>query len=160
MKLERVDFLSDYIRYIRERIGHDRIIMVGAGVFVYRDGKVLLQKRKDNLCWAIHGGGVEMGEKVEDAARRELREETGLTANKLELVGVFSGENMMYTYPNGDKVYIVAINYVCCDFSGELLPETDETSELKWFDIDDLPKDINPPDTEPLNAFVEYIQRN
>jgi ADP-ribose pyrophosphatase YjhB (NUDIX family) len=55
--------------YIRKKIGHDRLIAVGAGVFVYKDGKVLLQKRKDNLCWALHGGVVEMGEGVEEAAK-------------------------------------------------------------------------------------------
>ncbi|MCL2772459.1 MAG: NUDIX hydrolase [Oscillospiraceae bacterium] len=148
----------EYIKRIREKIGHDRVIMAGAGVVIYKDGKILLQKRKDNLCWAIHGGSVEIGEKVEDAAKRELFEETGLTAEKLELLGVFSGENMMYTYPNGDEVYIVGTIYVCRDFSGELLPETDETSELKWFDTHNLPDDINPPDSEPLKTFIEYIK--
>ena len=151
--------MSDYTKYIREKVGHDRVIMVGAGVFIYKDGKILLQKRKDNFCWALHGGGVEIGEKVEEAARRELLEETGLIANKLELLGVFSGENMLYTYPNGDEVYIIGINYICRDFSGELLQETDETFELKWFDINNLPENISPPDIGPLNAFVEFIQR-
>ena len=151
--------MTEYIKHIREKVGHDRVMMVGAGVVIYKDGKILLQKRKDNLCWAIHGGSVEIGEKVEDTAKRELFEETGLTANKLELLGVFSGENMMYTYPNGDEVYIVGINYVCRDFSGELLPETDETSELKWFDTDNLPDDISPLDIEPLKAFIEYVKK-
>ena len=151
--------MQEYIRNIRKKVGPDRIIIVGAGVFVYKEGKVLLQKRKDNLCWALHGGCVEIGEKVEDAAKRELREETGLIANKLELLGVFSGESMMYTYPNGDEVCIISIIYVCHDFSGELLSETDETSELKWFDINNLPKNISPPNVEPMNAFVEYMQQ-
>ena len=146
---------ANYIRQIREKIGHDRLIMVGAGVIVHKNGKVLLQKRRDNLCWAIHGGAIEVGEKVEDAAKRELLEETGLIANKLDLLGVFSGENMLYTYPNGDEVYNVAITYVCSDFSGELLPQTDETLELKWFDVDKMPGDISPPDVGPLRAFVE-----
>lgn len=150
--------MSEYTKYIREKVGHDRVIMVGAGVFIYKDGKVLLQKRRDNLCWAMHGGGVEIGEKVEDAAKRELFEETGITANKLELLGVFSGENMMYTYPNGDEVSIVGINYVCSDFTGELLSETDETIELKWFDIENLPLEISPPDIEPLRVFVEHVR--
>ncbi len=140
-------------------MGHNRIIIVGAGVFVFKNGRVLLQKRRDNHCWAMHGGGVEIGERVEDAAKRELYEETGLTANKLGLLGVFSGENMMYTYPNGDEVCIIGVSYVCGDFSGELLAETDETTELRWFDIDNLPKDISPPDKEPMRAFVEYAKR-
>lgn len=150
--------MNNYIRNIRSKIGHDRLIVVGAGVFVYRDGKILLQKRRDNHCWAIHGGAVEMGETTEEAAKRELREETGLTAHKLELLGVFSGEEMMYTYPNGDEVYIIGVNYVCRDFSGSMLTETDETLNLEWFDINELPEDISPPDKAPLKAFVDYIR--
>ncbi|CAG7621916.1 NUDIX hydrolase [Paenibacillus allorhizosphaerae] len=148
-----------YIQNIRKKIGHDRLIAVGAGVFVYKDRKVLLQKRKDNLCWALHGGIVEMSERVEDAAKRELFEETGLIANKLELLGIFSGDDRMYTYPNGDEVYIIGIIYVCNDFSGKLVSETDETLELKWFDIEHLPQKISPPNIKPLEAFVDFIKR-
>jgi len=151
--------MSDYIKYIRKRVGHDRVIVVGAGVLVYKAGKLLLQKRKDNMQWALHGGSVDIGEVVEDAAKRELREETGLIANKLELFGVFSGEKMLYTYPNGDEVSIVGIIYTCTDFSGELLPDTDEVLELKWFDINNLPEDISPIDTEAIKAFVKHMQK-
>lgn len=147
-----------YIQDIRKKIGHDRLIAVGAGVFVYKDKKVLLQKRKDNLCWALHGGVVEMGERVEDAATRELFEETGLIANKLELLGIFSGDDRMYIYPNGDEVYLIGIIYVCDDFSGKLLSETAETLELKWFDIDNLPQEISPPNIKPLETFVDFIK--
>ena len=151
--------MADYIKYIRKKVGHDRIILVGSGVFVYKDRKLLLQRRKDNKCWAIHGGVVDIGEVVEEAAKRELKEETGLTANKLELFGVFSGEKMMYTYPNGDEVYIVAVTYLCSDFSGELHPEASEVLELKWFDIDNLPEDLSPIDANAINTFVEYMKR-
>jgi len=151
--------IPNYIKYIRERVGQDRVIVVGAGVLIYEDGKLLLQRRKDNRRWAIHGGNVDIGEIVEDAAKRELQEETGLIANELKLFGVFSGGNMMYTYPNGDEVYIVGVVYTCNDFSGELLPQADEVLELKWFDIDDLPEDISPIDTEAIKAFVEHMQK-
>jgi len=150
--------VTDYIRYIRKKVGHDRIIIVGAGVLVFKDNMLLLQKRKDNLCWAIHGGSVDIGENVEDAAKRELKEETGLTANKLELFGVFSGEKMMHTYPNGDEVYIVGINYICRDFSGEIRPNTDEVLELKWFDLNELPDNISPVDEDIINLFVEQMK--
>ena len=150
--------MTSYIRDMRRKIGHDRLMIAGASVFVYKDGKVLLQKRRDNRCWAKHGGCVEIGEAVEDAARRELREETGLIAGRLELLGVFSGEDMLYTYPNGDEVYIVDVTYICGDFSGESLPETDETSELRWFGIDEIPEEISPPDKRAVEKFVEWVK--
>lgn len=148
-----------YTKNMRSKIGHDLLIVVGAGVFIYKDNKVLLQKRRDNGYWSFHGGGVDAGESLEAAAKRELFEETGLVANTMTMLGVFSGEDMLYTYPNGDQVYIVGIDYVCNDFSGEPVMETDETLELKWFDIDNLPQEISLPDTRPMHAFVEYVQR-
>ncbi|QHT60824.1 NUDIX hydrolase [Paenibacillus lycopersici] len=148
-----------YIQNIRKKIGHDRLIAVGAGVIIYKDGKVLLQKRKDNLCWALHGGIVEIGEEVEAAAKRELFEETGLAANKLELLGVFSGDDRMYTYPNGDEVYLIGIVYVCNDFSGELVTETDETVALKWFEYDKIPKEISPLNVKPMESFIHFLKQ-
>ena len=150
--------MSDYIKYIREKVGNDLILLVGCSIFVYRDGKVLLQRRRDNGCWGSHGGYMELGETTEEAARRELLEETGLTAGKLELLGVFSGPDMMHTYPNGDKVNIVDISYICTDFSGELLVQTEELTELRWFDIDDIPGDISPPDKRPVEALVGWAR--
>ena len=151
--------MSDYIKYIREKVGNDLIMLVGCSIYIYLDGKVLLQKRRDNGYWGSHGGYMELGETTEEAARRELFEETGLVAGRLELLGVFSGSDMMYTYPNGDKVNIVDISYICHDFSGEMLAGADEITELRWFDINDIPADINPPDKRPVEAFIVWAKR-
>lgn len=83
--------MSDYILELRKIVGHRPLLQVGASVIIEnKEGKILLQKRKDNHCWGYAGGSVELNENVEDAAKRELFEETGLTANSLELFGVFS----------------------------------------------------------------------
>ena len=150
--------MSDYIKSIRKKVGHDRILIVGAGVIIYKDNKVLLQKRSDNFSWSNHGGSVNLGESVEDAAKRELKEETGLIANKLVFLNIASGDHMMYTYPNGDEVYIVEINYICNDFSGEQLESSDEVLELKWFDIDNLPEVDHKSFNDKMKAFIEHIK--
>ena len=91
-----------YIMDLRKIVGHRTLLQVGASVIVEDEqGRVLLQKRTDNHCWGYPGGSTELDERVEDAAARELLEETGLTANNLELFGVFSGPELHYTYPNG-----------------------------------------------------------
>lgn len=79
--------ISDYIMDLRKIVGHRLLLQVGASVIV-EDGKgrVLLQKRSDNHCWGYAGGSVELDEDVEDAAKRELLEETGLTANSLDFL--------------------------------------------------------------------------
>lgn len=64
---------------------------LGASACVWRDGRVLLIERDKppRGLWSLPGGHVEPGETVEEAARRELREETGLSAELQQFVGLY-----------------------------------------------------------------------
>lgn len=147
--------MSDYIMDLRKIVGHRALIQVGASVIVEdSEGKILLQLRSDDHSWAYAGGSVELDEDVEATARRELYEETGLVANKLELLGVFSGEGMHYIYPNGDEVSNVDIVYVCKDYSGTLKCQKGEVEDLRFFSIDELPKNIFGPVRKALSCWV------
>ena len=138
--------MSDYIMGLRKLVGHIPLLQLGASVIIEdRDGRILLQKRQDNGCWCTQGGSVELDEVVEEAARRELYEETGLIAGKMELFGVFSGKDLHYVYPNGDEVSNVDIVFLCKDYSGDIRVQESELSELKFFDVYELPKNISPP---------------
>jgi len=150
--------MTEYIKTMRKHIGHERLLVVGVGVFIHKDGKLLLQKRKDNGCWADHGGALEPGETTEETAKRELFEETGLIANALELLGVFSGPELLYTYPNEDKVAFVGIQYLCEDFSGEVVLDVTEVTDLQWFALDNLPENISPPVIPTLKKCVEFLK--
>lgn len=145
-----------YISEIRKKVGHDEIIIVGASVIVKKGNQVLLQRRQDNGCWATHGGCAEIGEDVKCAARREMLEETGLTAGDMTLFGIYSGADTRYTYPNGDKVSIVDIVFLCEDFSGALRAQESEVTALAWFEINALPREdeISPVNRRPLRDFV------
>ena len=144
-----------YVRDIRRKIGHDPLLIVGASVIAVNDkGELLLQRRSDNGCWGYHGGCVELNERVEDAARREFREETGLVAEELTLLGVFSGPETAYTYPNGDLASIVDVVFVCRAWTGEMLPQNGEVNELRFFAPEAVPDNISPPNIPALKAFL------
>lgn len=148
--------MPNYIMDLRAIVGPRPILQVGASVIVEdKQGRILLQLRSDNHCWGYCGGSVELDEKVEEAAKRELFEETGLTAHSLELFGVFSGEELHYTYPNGDEVSNIDIVYLCKDYSGELKKQESEVDELRFFSIDEMPDKISPPIKNGLNKWIE-----
>lgn len=147
--------MSGYIMDLRKLVGHRPILQVGASVIVEdSDGRILLQKRRDNQCWGYAGGSVELDERVEEAAKRELFEETGLKALSLELFGVFSGEEMHYVYPNGDEVSNVDIVYICRDYRGSLKKQESEVLELSFFSVESIPKEISPPNAEPIKQWM------
>lgn len=127
----------------------------GASVIIYTDNKVLLQQRKDNKCWGYVGGYIEMGEIIEEAAKREMFEESGLVAKSLNLFGVFSGPELHHTYPDGNEVHIIDIVYTCNDFTGNLNAQESEVLDLQWFDFNNIPENLSPTIKPALIKFIE-----
>ena len=148
--------MSNYIMDLRKTVGHRPLLQVGAGIIVENgDGHVLLQKRADNHLWGYAGGSIELDEVVEDAAVRELFEETGLRAKSLSLFGIFSGPDLHYIYPNGDEVSNIDIVFLCRDWEGTLTPQNGEVEELRFFAADALPEDaeLSPPIVRALRKW-------
>ncbi|MGA4722113.1 NUDIX hydrolase [Fictibacillus nanhaiensis] len=143
-----------YIMDLRKVVGSRPLIMIGACVIlVNSNNELLLQLRKDNNCWGLAGGSLEIGETLEQVAKRELFEETGLIANNLILFNVFSGQDFYYKYPHGDEVYNVVSAFVCRDYEGVLRREESEVQELKFFKFNELPPNISPPDIPILDEY-------
>lgn len=148
--------MSDYIMDLRKIVGHRPLLQVGASVIVEdEDNRILLQLRRDNHCWGYPGGSVELDEEVENAAKRELFEETGLIAHDLELFGVFSGKDLHYIYPNGDEVSNIDIVFLCKHYSGTLTPQKDEVDDLQFFSIKTIPDNISPPVKKQIQLWID-----
>jgi ADP-ribose pyrophosphatase YjhB (NUDIX family) len=148
-----------YIQEIRALVGSRPIIMVGTGVLLLRGNKVLLQRRKDNGLWGLPGGSLEPGESLEESARREVLEETGLEVAGLNLFGVYSGKEQFFVYPNGDQIYDVCVVYSTGEFHGEMAEEAREVLELRFFALDELPEDLTPLDKPVLADLKRQAAR-
>ncbi len=126
--------------------------MVGAaGLIRDEQGRVLLQKRRDNQLWGFPGGAHtctalrlvqcrwELGESIADTLRREVCEEVGLQVEPTRLIGVYTSPQFDRTYPNGDAAQMTIIFFECKVIGGALKMQEEEVLEIGWFDFDDLP---------------------
>jgi len=137
----------------------EQIIKTGVGVMLLNDNKVLLghrvTKAKDTGgiyepdSWTFPGGKQEYNETVLETAIRETKEETNLDLKEL------------YVYTATDEFqsdrHYVTIGVISSSYEGELkVMEPDKINEWKWFDLNDLPKNIYTPSK---NMIDEYKRR-
>ena len=142
-----------YIGDMRKFVGHAPIMAVAAMGILYNEEKgLLLEKRTDTGEWCTPGGAIELGESLEDALKREIKEETNLDIANAKLFDIKANVHMVY--PNKDEVYYTDIVYEINEFFGELKPDG-ESRELVFFPLDKLPENIMPTQIGYIKKFVE-----
>ena len=130
-----------YIMNLREKVGHSPLIGVGATTLVFNNkNELLLNLRSDTNTWGIPGGSKELNETLEECAIRELKEETNINVNDLELITVLSGKEYYSKYPNEDELDCVIALYKVSNYEGELNINDGESKQLKFFSLDSLPE--------------------
>jgi 8-oxo-dGTP pyrophosphatase MutT (NUDIX family) len=100
---------------------------------IEKDGRVLLGKRANRPYynkWDLPGGRVNQREFLEDAIKREVKEETALTISKLRLDGA-------YHYPGNEGSPAIFLLYHIQSFQGEI-ELTEELPDLNWFNRKDI----------------------
>ena len=114
--------------------------------FVSRDDELLLAQRAIEPClgmWALPGGFIELGETSEEAAVREMQEETGLEVKNLRLLGVSTQQSRYY---GG----VTVLGYLVQEWHGEPRPDSD-AMDLRFFSKADRPP-------LPFTAHVELLK--
>lgn len=134
-KLVLYPLLRLYWRVLRPDI-------IGVRCLVEHEGRVLLIRNSyGRMKWDLPGGGVRRGERPEEAALREVREEVGITLSRLRPLGQYTGTE----YYERDTV----VCYYARAESPELKPRRAEVYEAAWFEWGRLP--------EPLSREVAKI---
>jgi 8-oxo-dGTP diphosphatase len=127
----------------------DRMIpVVGVGVMVVRDGKVLLGKRQGShgagqYGWC--GGGLEFGESFEDAARREVYEESGLAVTRLKILCISNIRHYGRHY--------VDVEFIARAVGEPLNREPGKTESWSWYDFGSLPSPLFRPVELALESY-------
>ncbi len=112
-------------------------------VLAVRDGRVLLARIAPGFpgagCWTLPGGGVEWGEHPEDALRREVHEETGLTLGAIEYLGV---DSQVYARDDGSTpLHAIRLLYAA-DLTGDprVVEEDGSVDDVAWVPMRSLPE--------------------
>lgn len=139
------------------QIGKD-YIGVGVGAFIINDNnELLLQKRavpaeKDH--WCIPGGRLEMFETLEHAVIRETKEETDLNVKVIKLMGIC--DHIIQE----ENAHWVAMSYLCKIESGiPKIMEPDKASDMKWFNLNDLPEKLTITTKKALENYKKSSER-
>ena len=123
--------------------------VVGAGVMILRENRILLGRRLSSLGRGTYGwcgGAMRRGEGIRETAQRELREETGLLAEGLTLLSI--------AMVDIDGEPVLDFEFLDNGVSGEpVLREPDKVEEWNWYSLDALPMPLFPPVSIGLNAF-------
>ncbi len=151
--------MSDYLKDLREKTGHMPLLLPHSVVILLdENNNVLLEERSDDGYFDFPGGGIDLKESAEDAAARELKEETGLIANKLEFFKLYSGEITHYVYFNGDEIYGLDVVYICRDYSGELRPQLEEVKKLAFHNLNNMPEKMSIRNKQIVKDFLKHLK--
>nr|WP_277349806.1 NUDIX domain-containing protein [Planosporangium thailandense] len=122
------------------------------------DDRLLLIERVDTGGWGLPGGFMEPGESFEETGRREAREELGLDLGELSLLGVFSGAEYHYRYPNGDEVFNVTAAYLTAFPAGaRIVVDPGEAARAVFFAPDELPPEVISPERPIVEAYRRWL---
>ncbi|WP_125762529.1 NUDIX hydrolase [Companilactobacillus hulinensis] len=149
--------MANYIQEIRSLVGHRPIILNASGaILVNSANEVLLNLRTDTHNWSLPGGYLEYGETFEQACVREYKEDAGIDVEIVEPLGIF--DQGFTKYPNGDETQVISRLYLVKQVGGhELTEATNETLDLKYFPLDNLPPLLNQQNADMLEAARKYF---
>jgi ADP-ribose pyrophosphatase YjhB (NUDIX family) len=130
--------ISPYIQSLRNDLGTRLLLLPGVTAVVLDDRqRVLLCQRADNGTWALIAGVMDPGEQPAETVVREVYEETAVHVVPERLTSVFTQPPS--SYPNGDRCEFVDITFRCRAIGGEARVNDDESLQVGWYPLDDLP---------------------
>ena len=134
---------------------------LGVGVMVIKNNKILLGLRNSDKekasselngegTWTMPGGKVKFMEKLVDAAKRELEEETSLKTTKLKFLCI--SDDMT------DTAHFVTAGFIVKEYSGNVQTmEPEEIIRWEWFDLDNLPQNLYKPSEKCISKYKNKI---
>ncbi|MFD0035471.1 NUDIX domain-containing protein [Streptomyces sp. NPDC055059] len=113
------------------------LVVAASAVVTDAQGRILLQRRRDNDLWALPGGGMDMNDSLPGTAVREVKEETGLDVEITGLVGTYTDPRHVIAYSDGEVRRQFNVCFTARVTGGHLVI-SDESTELRFVAPDEL----------------------
>jgi len=125
------------------------------GIIINDKNEILLVKNP-RKGWEYPGGIVEPGETVPQGLIREIKEETGVDVEIINIVGIYSNTKMKKGYNGVEEIpTIVNIDFICKYIPGDLTT-SDESAEVKWYSKEEALKIVNPKQQYRFRKALDY----
>ena len=152
--------VPNFITELRSSVGHRPLWLPGVCAVIFDDaGRVLLGQRADNGLWAEIRGIPEPGEQPVAALKREALEEAALEIEVDEVFLIDASD--LVTYPNGDQASYMNLCFIAHAVSAEAAAgahiNDDESVDMGWFKVDDLPSPLAPSARPRLELAQRYL---
>lgn len=123
------------------------------------EGRILLHKRSDNFLWSTPGGAVEIGESVEQAIIREVKEETGFDVEVIKCIGIYSDPHHVIAFSDGEIRQQFSICFECRIVGGQLAVSS-ESVQVRFFTEDELKElDLHPAQRLRIDDYFARQER-
>lgn len=150
----------EYWKFLRNKVGKEKIIIPGADGAIIKNDKILLVKNKALKQWFLPGGLQDLNESIEDTVTREVYEELNLSTEIEELLSVYSDPKWTKKYKNGDELQSLTFLFLLkCNkksFNNIKIDEN-ELSDYGWFELDKLPRNMNNYSLQMCKDIKSYI---
>jgi len=125
--------MGAYMAWLRTRVGTALVLVPSVNAVVRAaDGRILLQRHREDGDWGLPGGAVEPEEDPLDALVREVWEETALEIAPGRVIGAYGGPDATLHYDNGDVTSHVRVAYEATVIGGTLRPDGVEVLEARF----------------------------
>ena len=141
--------IPDFVLELRKFIGNRPLWLSGTTAVIFRGDEILLIRRAEDDEWSPVTGVIDPGEEPADTAVREAMEEAGVAIEVQRLSSVSATPTIVYE--NGDEARYIDHTFRCRYLSGEPRPDQEETTDVRWFPVDDMP-DLKPHYLERIEA--------
>ncbi|MFD1739616.1 NUDIX domain-containing protein [Bacillus salitolerans] len=135
-----ISWEESYVGQMRKLIGHAKLIHPSVRAIIQNErGEILFIDRRGENRWGMPAGSMELDESIYDCLVREVKEETGIDVQAATLLAIYTSPKKSITNYFGDEYQMFELVFHVNKWSGEIITETEETTNAKFYPIDALP---------------------